>query len=433
MIRLDLMAGVGDNIPEGGARVTWQEELRKLDEELAAGRLAADDYRVRRDQVLSSAVTTGESGQTPQQQPPQDAGSTQIISPVSPPPPQQPMSPPHGFQQQGYPQQPGAESTQFVPSRDLSAERTQAVPSWQTKPPSDPERTQVVPGGHPGPPQHNPSSPAGGFPQPPYQQQQQPQQQQPWNAPENDLSPPWGGSDFPPIAPAGSSEWIKQGPETFETAGKSNKKGIFAIIGVLVLVAAGVAVWLIVANSGDDNKAQPPQPTSQTEPSQAPAPKSVLELLPNPPGQAGSTNGPINASSATGDRLLSAQEATAVRNAGVTNITHKGSKDGDFYYETLAFEVGDATKAAALKQSLNQAQLSSGLVPGANGKLDEAKVVVHQQVKPQISGVYRALYVSDTKVIWIAVTQDPGGADDKTLIDKFQAYAPKVSDAIAPS
>ncbi|MER6767386.1 hypothetical protein ABT266_45095, partial [Amycolatopsis sp. NPDC000746] len=74
--------------------MSWQEELRRLDEELASGRLSADDYRIRRDQVLSSAV-----GQQDQPTPPpqsQSADSTQVIAPVSPPsgvPQQQPQAP----------------------------------------------------------------------------------------------------------------------------------------------------------------------------------------------------------------------------------------------------------------------------------------------------------------------------------------------------
>jgi hypothetical protein len=38
--------------------VAWQEELRRLDEELAAGRLSADDYRRQRDDLLAEGATT---------------------------------------------------------------------------------------------------------------------------------------------------------------------------------------------------------------------------------------------------------------------------------------------------------------------------------------------------------------------------------------
>ncbi|MBM7771092.1 hypothetical protein JOD54_001296 [Actinokineospora baliensis] len=41
--------------------MTWQEELRQLDADLAAGRLSSDDYRVRRDAVLAKAAS-GDTG-----------------------------------------------------------------------------------------------------------------------------------------------------------------------------------------------------------------------------------------------------------------------------------------------------------------------------------------------------------------------------------
>src|SRR5690606_859358 len=175
----------------GGLTVSWQEELRKLDEELASGRLSADDYRVRRDQVLSSAVTSGENpaeGQQAQpqqaqpQQPPaqpdqsadSSANSTQITSPASLP--------------QGNPQQ-HAEGNQLA-----TAERTQVVSPWQGQPQQQPPQYPQQPG---------PVSPAAGFQQPgpasPAAGFQQPAQ--PWNAPQADQSPPWGGSEFPPLTP----------------------------------------------------------------------------------------------------------------------------------------------------------------------------------------------------------------------------------------
>jgi len=49
--------------PAGGERqrpfVTWQDELRVLDGELAAGRVSADDYRRQRDDILSRATEAG--------------------------------------------------------------------------------------------------------------------------------------------------------------------------------------------------------------------------------------------------------------------------------------------------------------------------------------------------------------------------------------
>lgn len=82
--------------------MSWQEELRTLDEDFSAGKITADQYRERRDQVLSSAAT-------PQDQPEgksydettqfvatgEDAEKTKVVRPAQPP-----VSPPGGFPQQ---------------------------------------------------------------------------------------------------------------------------------------------------------------------------------------------------------------------------------------------------------------------------------------------------------------------------------------------
>ncbi|MGH3516421.1 MAG: hypothetical protein ACRDQ7_03200 [Haloechinothrix sp.] len=206
--------------------MTWQEELRKLDEDFSDGKLSADAYRARRDQVLSSAVAPSQepeqNGASPLPQGqgnsggPSNAESTQKISTSSLP---QAGQPPHA---------PGG-------SQDFSAdaERTQAVPHWQAQQ------------------QHGPASPAAGFPQqyPPSPAAGFPQSQQPsWNAPEQDVSPPWGGSEFPPVAPSSESAWgITQGPETGDESESKGRTGKIVGIAVVVLLLAGLAFggwWL---------------------------------------------------------------------------------------------------------------------------------------------------------------------------------------------
>lgn len=211
--------------------MSWQEELRKLDEELASGRLSADDYRVRRDQVLSSAV--GQPGQQPE-----NADSTQVIAPISPPqgfpqpaqqqdnnsdrtqaPQQQPQQP-----QQPPQQQPGDGRTEYVP------------------PPQQPQVPYSPPGGFP---QAGPASPAGGFPQTP----------PPWNAPEADQSPPWGG---------GEQGWIQQGPESFDDKPKKGNGAKIGAIVAAVVVLAGIAFGAYMLWGRGDSSAGRPTETSES-------------------------------------------------------------------------------------------------------------------------------------------------------------------------
>ncbi|GAA3535872.1 hypothetical protein GCM10022222_19430 [Amycolatopsis ultiminotia] len=281
--------------------MSWQEELRRLDEELASGRLSADDYRIRRDQVLSSAV--GQQDQPAPQQP-SNADSTQVISPVSPP---------GGQPQPTPPQQPPA---------DDSAERTQAVQSWQTQQPSaDPGgRTEYVrpnqqppqtPYSPPGGFQQAPSSPASGFPQ----------AQQPWNAAESDQTPPWGGGDLPPLGPSGGdSEWVRQGPEYFNDKPKNNNgKKIGAIVGAVVVLAAIAfgAYWLWGRDSGGGNEQQNAQPSQQN--SQAPKPPDPLPVA-SMPGQAETHDDITSFTQVDTLKYLNPQELSAYQSASASKV-----------------------------------------------------------------------------------------------------------------
>ncbi|MGW4396480.1 hypothetical protein ACWEHA_14405 [Amycolatopsis nivea] len=326
--------------------MSWQEELRRLDEELASGRLSADDYRIRRDQVLSSAV-----GQQDQPAPPpqsQSADSTQVIAPVSPPggvPQQQPQAP----------QQPPA---------DGGAERTQVVQSWQTQqPPADagPERTQVVqpqqhqpqahyspPGGFP---QGTPSSPPGGFPQ-----------QQPWNAAESDQTPPWGGGDLPPLGPSGGdSEWVRQGPEYFsDKPKKSGGKKIGAIVGA-VIVLAGIAFgayWLWGRDSGGGGTEQTTAQHSQS--SAAPKPPDPLGVA-SMPGKAETHDDITSFSQVDTLKYLNPQELSAYQAAGVSKVKFVvyHLEDGNLITLFLA-QASSPTAAKTAAEKLMEVQVTNG-------------------------------------------------------------------------
>ncbi|HJQ46020.1 MAG TPA: hypothetical protein VJ870_06815 [Amycolatopsis sp.] len=282
-----------------GPLVSWQEELRKLDEELASGRLSADDYRARRDQVLSSAVGQPDTQQSP---PPQQqasgpsADSTQIIAPISP--------------SQGLPQ----------PLADTSAERTQAVPPWQQpqqQQPVDPGRTEYVaaphqqapyspPGGFP---QAGPASPAVGFPQ-----------AAPWNAPESDQSPPWGAGDLPPLVPSGGSEWALQGPEAFDDKPKKGNGAKIGAIVAAVVVLAGVAFGAYVL-WGRDSGGGTAAPTTQAAPASsaspaAPDPMGVADI----PGTAEFHDDITTFSQVPGLTYLNSDELSAYETAQPSDV-----------------------------------------------------------------------------------------------------------------
>ncbi|OXM71244.1 flagellar basal body-associated protein FliL [Amycolatopsis vastitatis] len=381
--------------------MTWQEELRRLDEELAAGNLTADEYRARRDRVLSMAVSTGDQSQAPaqpaQQQVPSTAADTQIIAPVSPPD--------H--------QANAAEATQVVSAADAAgAERTQAVPPWQQQ-------------------QQHPNSPSGGFPQPMQQQQPPPPygqhspaggfaqpmpQQNPWGAPQQpqqDVSPPWGGSEFPPLAPpSNNADWISQGPESFQTQPSSGKgkKIAFAVVAFLVVAGLGFGVWALFIKDGGS----PTPPVAQSS-SPQPPPAPTVKPLPEPPAakpEPGDNSSalvtPAGTTRAGGgefdmDKLQSAKylPTTVVeklKQSGMTEGLLKTTKDGDVTLGLFALELPNAQAASAVAAEYGNAEQEGGLTVNRNLSLHGVPVFSAADSSQQ---VYRAVYVLYNRVVII--------------------------------
>ncbi|PSL55411.1 hypothetical protein B0I31_105373 [Saccharothrix carnea] len=368
--------------------MNWQEELRKLDEELAAGRVSADEYRTRRDQVLSAAQSV--------------------------PPVQQWQSHPPSAQQPGTPDAAGASATQFIRPVGQDAtpdnvDKTQVVPGGARPANPDADRTQFVPGGSM-PPHQQFNSPPGGFPQ-------QPPQSTPWAS--ADTSAPW--------AAASSDNWLRQGPEVFDDTSGGGGKKVFAIVGVILVVALiGGAVWFF--GFRDSSSSAGGDTTTQQTSSAAPTTtttKPPIDLLPAGPGTPNPANGVVVLSEAVGAKLLTAEEVAAAEAAGVTEVNFKGSTEKAFTYDAMVFETGDAAKAEELATALAGLQETAGMADGAKGRLPQ-KSSVQQMIRKGEPGFYRCVYVTGSKVVRIGTTQTPIGVDDKELIKEFQEYGVSV-------
>lgn len=371
---------------KGAVGVNWQDELRKLDDELASGRITADDYRVRRDQVLSSSNTGGQQTSAPrwQAQPPSTgpatgSQATQYIAPVG----------------GGDQAKPNPDATQVVTPR-----------------PADSDRTQVVPGAGMAQPNYGPPSPAHGF-------------QQPGPTP-----PPWqgGGADqvaAPPWVTASNDSWMHTGPEVFDETSSGKGKKVFAIIGVVLVIALiGGAVWWFGLRGGSGGDAQTTTPAPTT--SSSAKPKTPLELLPNAPGTADPNNGNTTADKLVAAGFLTQDDATAVATAGVQKIAFKGGKQETFTYHAEVFETDAPEKATKLAADLVDSASKAGLVPGAKGRLPEQSAVL-QEIKRTQNGTYQVIYATGKLVVRVTTVQDPIGDSDTDLIKKFQDYSVAVS------
>lgn len=329
--------------------MSWQDELRRLDEELATGRISADDYRARRDQIMSAAVSPGGE---PAPAAPQPNESTTIMQPVKPP------------QDSGGGD---ADKTQIVPGQDVNqSDRTQVVGGgWQAQAPEgdDASRTQVVPGV---PPQSQagaqgvrpaPPPPQGGFPppnQPPWQQEQQ------YN---EELSPPWGGQEFLPLAAAGTPDWARQGPEVFENEKKSGPGkviGIIAIVVVLLGVAAGAYFMFRPDNTtaGDDTEETRP-PASETTSEAPPEPEGPIAEL---PGNSVDMSDVDTFEKVVALNYLTDQEIALYQTGGATEAVIARSKDGENNVIVLITTMADAASAVTARDGLDTQQRDFGLI-----------------------------------------------------------------------
>ncbi len=398
-----------------GPGLSWQEELRRLDEELAAGRITADDYRLRRDSVLSQAVNLG-----PQSTPAgtgQQAESTQIIAPVAGMPGQQP--PP--------PQGPSADQTQIVnPSVADGSERTQAVSGgapvgWTG---GDAERTQVVPGV---PPQavaghFRPQGPdSGGFPS----QQQPYQQQQPWSAAGHDAGTPWGGGDFGP--PPADTSWVAQGPEaSFETkpSGGAGKK--VAIIAAVVVVLAGLGVggyFLFSGGSGGGTAEPTASPTTSAPPTITPKPKDDLEVA-KLPGSVKETTNFSQFADFAARKVLTDEENTALTNLAASAARMSVSElPSGAKVVVVTVMMPSAANAGDAQDKLTQLQTKYKLIPFTGTAPQGVEV---QQLDGDGKALIRAHYVHKNTIVRVQVN----GADKATVSQVFDEIITKQLEAL---
>ena len=348
--------------------MTWQDELRKLDEDLASGRIAADEYRVRRDQVLSSAVAPGGAPTpTPESAPASAAESTQMIPPVTagPPPMQQPQS---GGDD-------SAEKTQIVSGNNMGqGERTQAIQQpdsggWRAaRPNGDSDRTQVVPGVA-----QQPVHGGGMAPPPPPNYQQQQNQAPLWNTGPQQAGPsPWDGPSFPPLA-HGAEDWVKQGPEE-----SSSGRKILIIVGIVVLVAAlGVGGYFAFFNKSDNTAGgnPPPSTTQQTTPppTTPTRPKDDLEIAP----LQGSTERAdvTDFDQVVENKFLTDGENKDYQTAGADKCRMvEATLPGDVHVFILTVEGSDAKKAKTARDALAKLQGKYGMSKYAGSAPSGVKV-----------------------------------------------------------
>jgi hypothetical protein len=391
--------------------LSWQDELRKLDEDLATGRIAADEYRVRRDAVLSSAATVGQQQPSAESAPQSGpAEATHMMSPVA-----------------GPQQQPNSERTQVVGPADTSADRTQVVsgqdvtrprqspvpPGWQQVPPhAQGGWPQAVPGVPPqgvagGQPLRQPGP--GGYPG------QQPHE---WDA--GAESNPWGDAkDFPALAPFGSQDWVRQGPEVFDNSSWSAGKKTLVIVAVVVVLAGlGVGGFFLFGNKGHQTTANQGGGPTQTQVTSTPQPKPQDPLaIADLPGTQQDQSGIGSFSDVLTQKLLTSDENTVYENAGATTTKLASSTvSGTMHVSVMTVRTASPEAAASAVAKLDSLQIRFGMKT-YGGTTPPGVQITSLAPSGSTPATIRGHYSHDNTVVRIQV-DGPSAINVGTLFDQ---------------
>jgi hypothetical protein len=457
--------------------VTWQDQLRQLDQELAAGQISADEYRRRRDDLLAQAQRDQDQAQQ-QEQGPSDSGEGQQQGPF-PPPFRWEASTPDSTQVMRPVQDPGpdtsAETTQVVPGGDTGSEPTERVdpasepthvvnpssqPTQRVDPASepthvvnpgaqrDPERTQVVPGpnsgpfpqqqypgqqgypgqpfpgqqGYPGQPQYpGQQSYPGGQPYP--GQQCYPGQQAGWpqQAQQEDAAPPWAGADLPPLD--SSASWIKQGPEVFDEGSRSNTGKIIgaAAAVVLLLAVAFGAYWFWGRGQTGGSQAATNTAPSATSAAKPKEPTDIADV-----GGQKESHSDIRTFADVQAKIPyltpDEQQVYQVAGAGKVQFLVSHLKDGAAVV-ILTVQAGNNQSAQTAVQNLAQLQTSYGMQPVPDAPAGVVAAEVGGNGQP---AKFRGHYAYQGAVIRVEVTATGAGGPGVDVVGKdFQEVLSK--------
>ncbi|QKV77001.1 hypothetical protein [Amycolatopsis sp. Hca4] len=365
--------------------MSWQDELRRLDADLAAGRIGAADHRKQRDELLAQAsgATVASPVPSPLRRPGEGWRST---NPANHPAPSQPAPPPQRIESPRYapatPPPPPAPPPPWQRTglpKTLSAAQVQAIPDHMTTAPSPadivPTRYLQVDG---------PGEQEFGRRFPP-------------------ITPPGGESaprprDAEPATPAGKHRFLSGDDEE---DGSSRRTWPFIALGVLVVLAliGGATVWL-----GDDEPKSDALSTlvpTLPQPPAAAAQPQLEDQVPPLPGMQYAGSSTLSLAKGLDLNLYPKETAQIFSQHGVTQLVYRGSSTGDLGYLAFAVPTNSPEDAKAVVDYLRAAASSGGFSPLA----DDDKVVTGRNGDRRMDGTW---YTSGKVAIVLWVSQPFG-------------------------
>lgn len=374
--------------------MSWQDDLRRLDDKLAAGQLTHEEHRKMRDELLASV--SGGSAASP------------VVSPLRRPTVRPPQPVPHP-----------AQSTPHAP-RPSQAPQTQ---SWNSRPappaPEPPAETVVIPPAKatatsllaterqttaPSPADHRTTD-------------SMPYPRRDTAAMPLTPAPPYAE---PPELVAQTQEYRPAAPFPHPRRDRRKPTWLFLSVGVLLVLAVIITGTVWVSRNTDNAAAPPPTPSAapsgtpapvQSTGTPAPPPVSLESELPTLPGTPSINNSTMTLAKGAELNLYPQESVRTFTAAGSTEVACRVSTDGSDAYFVLAFP----TKSPANAQAIT-GYLSSGAVSGGFHKTSDSRfTAVGDNAGRSMKGTW---YVSGDVAVTLWVSQ-PSSGQQTALSDKF--------------
>lgn len=333
--------------------MSWQEELRRLDAELAEGRIEPADHRKQRDELLAQA--SGSTVPSPVPSPLRRPGETwRSTNPANHPAPAQPTQP----VQQAQPVQQVQPAPPMLPPQRVESPRPAVPPPpWQRTGLPNSLATSHVPAI----PDHMTTAPSPADITPTrYLRVDGPAEQGPGSR-FPPITPPGGESRPAPVPeePPGKHRWATDG----EPSERTRSTWPFVVLGVLVVVGMviGATMWL----GSDDDK---PNALSTLTPvvSQPPAAAAQPQLedqVPPLPGMPHPESSAMSLARGLDLKLYPKEAAQVFSQHGVTQFVYRASSAGDTGFLGYAIPAENEEGAKAIIDYLREAAAAGGYSP----------------------------------------------------------------------
>lgn len=374
--------------------MSWQDELRQLDVELASGRIGHTEHRKRRDELLAEA--SGGAMPSPVASPLRHpAGPWHSTNPAARPielpavtlPPEQPTQP--------------FDTRPREPERPAAKRPLPSLPDHKTTAPSPADINPTV-----------------------YLRAEPPQ-------PRRDPGTRQLPRTLPPLAPDAGPRHSAPAPEDYAVVGKGKPTWLFIAAGVLVVLGLiiGGTVWLGAPKGGDQPSppaiAQAPDAVGGPgagQPAQEPALEDRVPALPGSPLPENST---VSLDKGVELKLFPKESAQIFAQHGVTSVVFRGSSDGDTGYLAYAIPTRSDEDAKAVVAYLMQASQAGGFTLRA----DDPESVTGREGARRMDGTW----FTSGKVAVVLWASQPFNLDKNKLRASLDTTRATFKAALPPS